>query len=221
MSDNAPVEPTIEEPAGAPPAEIAAVAPGAAPPAPAWNARRGIVRVVISILVFFTLMALLAKLAGPRIEGAGKAFVESFGYAGLALGTILADGFSLPPPPLFYIVIVATGVKSHVVGMSVISVASMIAGVIGYHLAKLLSARPFFRKRIDATRARMDGLFARYGIWAFAIASLTPLPFSFMCYTAGVYRLGPRMLALVCLFRVPRLLVMYWLIVAGWMTGSG
>lgn len=221
MSDNAPVEPTIEQPAGAPPAEIAADAPrDVSPSAPAWNARRGIVRMVLSLLGFFTFMAVLAKLAGPRIEGAGKTFVETFGYAGMALGTILADAFSLPPPPLFYIVIVATGAKSHVVGMTVISVASMVAGVIGYHLARVLSARPFFRKRIDATRARMDGLFARYGVWAFVIASFTPLPFSFMCYTAGVYRLGPRMLALLCLFRVPRLLAMYWLVVAGWMTGS-
>lgn len=213
MSDNRPVQPTIEE------SPAATATEGAAEP-PRWDARRGILRVVVSILVFFALMALLAKVAGPRIEGSGKAFVETFGYAGLAIGTILADGFSLPPPPLFYIVIVATGQSSHVVGMTVISAASMVAGVIGYHLAALLSSRPFFRKRIDATRARMDGLFKRYGVWAFLIASATPLPFSFMCYTAGVYRLGPRMLAMICVFRVPRLLVMYWLIVAGWMTGS-
>lgn len=198
----------------------AAAASEGAAEAPRWDARRGIFRAVVSVLVFFGLMATLAKLAGPRIEASGKAFVESFGYAGLALGTILADGFSLPPPPLFYIVIVATGKSSHLVGMTVISAASMVAGVIGYHLAALLAARPFFRKRIDATRARMDGLFKRYGVWAFLIASATPLPFSFMCYTAGVYRLGPRMLAFICVFRVPRLLVMYWLIVAGWMTGS-
>ena len=200
--------------------EAAAKAP-AAPVPVAFDARRSVLRIVISILVFFCLMALLAKVAGPRIEGTGRIFIERFGLGGLALGTILADAFSLPPPPLFYIVIVATGAGSHVVGMSVISVASMVAGVIGYHLASLLSARPFFRRRIDATRARMDPLFERYGVWAFAIASATPIPFSFMCYVAGVYRLRLRMLAFICITRVPRLLVMYWLVRAGWVTGSG
>ena len=34
-------------------------------------------------------------------------------------------------------------------------------------------------------------------------------------------RLRPWLFALVCLFRIPRLLVMYWLVRAGWMTGSG
>src|SRR5262249_20810824 len=135
-------------------------------------------------------------------------------------GTIAADAFSLPPPPLFYIVIVATGTASHVVGMTVICAASMLSGVIGYHLAGLLAARPFFRKRIDATRARMDPLFAKYGVWAFAIASATPIPYSWMIYVAGAYRVRWRLLALICVFRIPRLLVMYWLVIAGWMTGT-
>lgn len=186
-----------------------------------WDARRGLLRVGLSIGLFFAFMATLAKLAGPSIEGAGKLFIDRFGLAGLALGTICADAFSLPPPPLFYVVIVATGAGSHLPGMAVITVASLSAGVLGYHLSSLLSSRPFIRRRIDATRAKMDRLFERYGVWAFAIASLTPLPFSIMCYVAGIYRLKPRMMVFICLTRIPRLLVMYWLVRAGWVTGSG
>lgn len=189
--------------------------------APRWDARRAVIRIVVSLGLFFVFMAGLAKLFGPQIEGAGQAFVDRFGLVGLAAGMIFADAFSMPPPPLFYIVIVATNPESHVVGMAVISVASMIAGVIGYKLSALLSGRPFFQRRIDATRARMDKLFDRYGFWAFAIASATPMPFSIMCYVAGVYRVKPKLFALVLLFRIPRLLVMYWLARAGWMTGSG
>ena len=109
---------------------------------------------------------------------------------------------------------------SHLVGMTVITVASLIAGMIGSRLAQSLSQRPFFKRRIDATRAKMDPLMARYGIWAFAIASFTPMPFSIMCYVAGIYRVRPRLLAFVLLTRLPRLLVMYWLVRAGWLTGS-
>jgi uncharacterized membrane protein YdjX (TVP38/TMEM64 family) len=189
--------------------------------APLWDVRRAVVRIALSIGGFFLLMAALAKVLGPQIEAAGQVFVERFGLVGISLGMILADAFSLPPPPLFYILIVGTSPGSHVVGMTVISVASMVAGNIGYQLSSLLSARPFFRRRIDATRARMDKLFDRYGFWAFAIASASPMPFSLMCYVAGVYRIRPRLFALVCLMRVPRLLVMYWLVRAGWVTGGG
>lgn len=215
-----PVEPTADE------TEPLAAAPGAdraAPSAelPRWDARRGVVRLAVSLAVFFCAMALLAKLFGPHVESAGQAFVERFGLAGMAAGMFFADTFSMPPPPLFYIVIVATSAGSHLAGMAVISVASMAAGLLGYHLASLLSARPFFRRRIDATRARMDKLFQRYGAWAFAIASLTPIPFSILCYVAGVYRVRMRVLAVVLLFRVPRLVVMYWLVRAGWVTGGG
>lgn len=203
--------------------EAAPTNAAAAPPAEEgrWDARRAVIRIVVSLGLFFGFMAGLAKLFGPQIEAAGQLFVDRFGLAGLAGGMLFADALSMPPPPLFYILIVATNPGSHLVGMTVISIASMVAGMVGYKLSALLSARPFFRRRIDATRARMDKLFERYGFWAFAIASATPMPFSIMCYVAGVYRVKPKLFALVLLFRIPRLLVMYWLARAGWMTGSG
>jgi len=198
-----------------------ATAAGASPAEPGeWNARRGIFRIVLSLVGFFVVMALLAKFFGPQLEAAGKMFVDRFGLVGIGISIFLADAFSMPPPPLFYIIIVATGTASHVVGMTVICAASIAAGNVGYHLASRLASRPFFRRRIDKTRARMDKMFARYGVWAFVIASFTPMPFSFMCYVAGMYRIRPWLFAFVCFTRIPRLLVMYWLVVAGWMTGS-
>lgn len=218
------MDPTADEtPQRAAAPDPAGEARGSAPaaPLPRWDARKGIVRLVVSLAVFFAAMALLAKLFGPRVEAAGQLFIERFGVAGMAVGMFFADTFSMPPPPLFYIVIIATGAGSHVPGMAVISVSSMLAGLLGYRLASLLSARPFFRRRIDATRVRMDPLLARHGAWAFAIASITPVPFSILCYLAGIYRVRMRVFAIVLLFRVPRLLVLYWLVRAGWVTGGG
>jgi uncharacterized membrane protein YdjX (TVP38/TMEM64 family) len=192
-----------------------------APGAPPFDARRAVLRLALSLGGFFAFTALLAWLFGPQIEAAGRLFVDRFGLVGLALGTVLADAFSLPPPPLFYILIVATGPGSHLLGMTIISLASIAAGNLGYRMSALVATRPFFKRRIDATRARMDVLFDRYGVWAFAIASATPLPFSIMCYVAGIYRIRPRLFALVCLFRIPRLVVMYGVVQLGWMTGGG
>ncbi len=232
LRDERSVQPPSEETAEAKPASTGVASPAPAneplpanapPPAnepPRWDVRRAVIRIALSVGVFFAFMAALAKLLGPQIEALGQTFVDRFGLAGLAAGMMFADALSMPPPPLFYIVIVATNPESHLVGMTVISIASMLAGIIGYKLSALLASRPFFHRRIEATRARMDKLFERYGFWAFAIASLTPMPFSIMCYVAGVYRVKPKLFALVLLFRIPRLLVMYWLARAGWMTGG-
>jgi membrane protein YqaA with SNARE-associated domain len=203
---------------GEAPAGEAPLPPGKAP---VFNARRAVLRIAASLAGFFLFMTALAWLLGPQINSLSSGFIERFGLPGLALGTFMADAFSLPPPPLFYVIVVGTGSGSHLVGMTVVSLASVVAGNVGYRLSALVSARPFFKRRIDATRARMDVLFERYGVWAFAIASLTPLPFSLMCYVAGVYRIRPWLFALVCLFRIPRLLVMYWMVRAGWVTGGG
>ena len=203
--------------------EQAAAVPEVASPddAPRWDARRAVLRIALSLGIFFAFMTALAKLFGPQIDAAGQAFVERFGLLGIAGGMVFADALSMPPPPLFYIVILATQPGSHLWPMVVVSVASMFGGTVGFKLSGLLAARPFFQRRIDATRARMDRLFDLYGVWAFAIASLTPMPFSIICYVAGVYRVKPKLFALVLLFRVPRLVVMYLLARAGWMTGHG
>jgi membrane protein YqaA with SNARE-associated domain len=55
----------------------------------------------------------------------------------------------------------------------------------------------------------------KYGFWAVALGSVTPFPFSLACWSAGVMEIRwTTVLAASLLFRVPRFLIYYSLIVS-------
>lgn len=142
--------------------------------------------------------------------------MERFGLVGMFLGTFLADAFSFPIPPQFYMLTAISAGGPQVAPMIVISVASLVAGCTGYLLARHLARLRIIAARLERTRPRIDRLFERYGYWAIAVGSLTPVPFSMLCYLSGLYRIPPRYFVTLVLFRVPRLIVFYALIRLGW-----
>jgi membrane protein YqaA with SNARE-associated domain len=118
----------------------------------------------------------------------------------------------VPIPPQVYMLASIAGGASPVGTITVVCVSSLLAGAVGYRLAGRLSELPFLRGRIAAARPRLDPLFARYGVWAVAIGTVTPMPYSVLCYLAGLYRLPPRLFGLLLLFRIPRIVFFYVLI---------
>ena len=65
-------------------------------------------------------------------------------------------------------------------------------------------------------KIRVERLRGRYGAWGMVVASLSPIPFSLLCYFTGAYRLGRRDALIVLGMRVPRLAIFYALIALGW-----
>ncbi|WP_434042318.1 MULTISPECIES: YqaA family protein [Sorangium] len=171
---------------------------------------------MLSLGALFGLIALAAHLARDQLDALGRGFVQRFGLAGMFVGTYLADAFSFPIPPQFYMLTAISSGGSQVAPMVVISVASLLAGYTGYRLANHLTRFRIFAARLERTRSRIDRLFERYGYWAIAIGSVSPVPFSMLCYLSGLYRIPPRYFFTLVLFRVPRLLIFYALIRLGW-----
>lgn len=165
-----------------------------------------------AIALLGVVLFVLGATCRPEIERIGRFFVARFGFVGLAVGVLLADAFTFPVPPQAFMLASLAGGASPVITVAITCAASLVAGNIGYRLAGRFAEVRFFRARIDAARPRLDPLFQRYGVWAIAIGSLTPVPYSVLCYLAGIYRLPPRLFALLLLFRVPRILFFYVLI---------
>ena len=175
----------------------------------AWRLTLQTLGAIALLGAFFYVLGATCK---PEIERIGRVFVERLGFAGVAVGVFLADAFTFPVPPQVYMLAALAGGASPAITVTVTCASSLVAGNVGYRLAARLSGVSFFRARIDAARPRLDPLFRRYGVWAVAIGSLTPMPYSILCYLAGIYRLPPRLFALLLLFRVPRILFFYVLI---------
>lgn len=180
---------------------------------------RALLQLALALGALLGAVALASWLAREELEALGRGFVARFGIGGMFVGTFLADAFSFPVPPQFYMLTAITGGGSQPAALGAISAASLLAGQTGYQLAGRLSRVRLFARRIEASRPRIDRLFARYGYWAIAVASVTPIPFSVLCYISGLYRIPPRYFAALLLFRVPRLIAYYGLIRLGWGQG--
>jgi membrane protein YqaA with SNARE-associated domain len=169
-----------------------------------------------SLLVIVLVVGTLAHWARPQCEGLARGFVGRFGYWGMALGTLLADAFHFPIPPQFYMLLSIASGASVSVSMAAIVSASVLAGGVGYHTARLVSKSEWIATRTAGSRRMLERAVLRFGARAALLASVLPIPYSVLCYLAGLNRMPQRFLLLLCLCRIPKLFVFYWLVHWGW-----
>lgn len=175
-----------------------------------------IMRLLFVLVIVCAVAALLAAHFRPQAEGVARAFVATFGVAGMALGTFLADGFQFPIPPQFYMLLAVASGFSPVASFAAIAVASLLAGGLGYRLCALASRWRWLARKTSKQRELLQRAFERYGHRAALLAMLLPIPYSLLCYLAGLGRLPRTFLLLLSLYRVPKLLGFYLLVYLGW-----
>ena len=164
----------------------------------------------------FVVMVALAILFREPLERVGHAFVDHFGYWGMALGTLIADGFHFPIPPQFYMLMAVTSGSSQPIALGAIAAGSLVGGFAGYSLAhRIVNWRPIAR-RLQRSQHVAAAAFSRFGYRAAIIASLLPIPYSVLCYLAGIQRLPRRIFAVLSLCRLPKLLMFFYMVELGW-----
>ncbi len=202
-----------------PPLETSSVQGPTAAAAAGPDLRKLVVRLGIGLLLLVLLVALLAWLFKSELEGLGRGFVDRFGLGGMVLGSLLADGFNVPIPPQFYMLM---GLSSGVPALETllaVNLGSFIGAWCGYLLTSRASHFGPIARRLADTRRITASVFSRYGSRSVIVASILPVPYSGLCYMAGLARLPARGFALISLIRVPRLVIYYYLIQLGWLAG--
>lgn len=175
-----------------------------------------VAQVFLPLVGVFVAVSLGAALFRPELKTLGVVFVNRFGYAGMAVGAFVSDAFMFPIPPQFYMLTAVTAGAPQLPSVTVICVSSVLAANVAYRIATSIARIPFMHNRIERSRVKIDPLFAKYGYYAVAIGAILPIPFSLLCYLAGLYRVPYRVYAVLVLLRVPRLLAFYLLIRLGW-----
>lgn len=171
-------------------------------------------RVAVGVVVLFALLIGLGVLLKDPVLGMSVAFVDRFGPGGVFMGVVFTDA---APLGLTHEPILLAGYAGGLSFGTVFAVgagASVFAGVLGWLCGGLLGRVPTIRRWFK--RYRVDAFMTRYGVWAVAVAALTPFPFSIATWSAGIAGLGFGPLLLGCLFRVPKVLFYFGLIVFGW-----
>lgn len=173
-------------------------------------------RFVAGAALLLTIVFVVSQQLGPRLEPYAASFVARYGYLGMAVGAFVSDLTTFPIPPQFYMVTAVSAGAPWPRAFAAIAAGSIVGGLLGSRLGVRLAGLPFIHARVESTRPWVDRLMKRYGHWGLVVASLSPIPFSLLCYLTGIYRLGGRGAAIVLGMRVPRLAIFYGLIALGW-----
>jgi membrane protein YqaA with SNARE-associated domain len=177
---------------------------------------RLVLRFVLGLLVMCVLAGVVGYLARKPAEALALGFVSRFGVWGMALGTLLADSFHFPVPPQFYMLLAVASNTPTVHAFPAIAAASLVSGGIGYQLAKWASQVAWLAGKTERYRRVLAAAFERRGYRIALVASLLPIPYSLLCYLAGLNRMPAAFLALIGVCRVPKLLGFYGLVYFGW-----
>lgn len=173
-------------------------------------------RFALVLVVMLLVVAAAAHFLRPIAEPLARDFVERFGITGMALGTLLADGLHFPVPPQFYMLLAIASQTPLSQGFTAIAAGSVVAGGVGYAISERLSRLRWLARRTQRLRRLLEGSFQRRGYAAAFLLTLLPIPFSVLCYLAGLNRLPLKFLGLLALLRIPKLAVFYLLLHLGW-----
>jgi membrane protein YqaA with SNARE-associated domain len=175
---------------------------------------------VLGVVGLVAVVSLLGHHYRAELESMGRTILDRFGYVGIALGTFIADGIHFPIPPQFYMLASIAAGWSVLWTLVAVCMGSMLGGVTAYSIARKASHLRVFQRLLARTQRKVDSLFARFGYWAVALVSLTPIPFSMLCYVAGAHRMRARMFVVLSLFRIPKLVLYFYVVKLGWASGG-
>jgi membrane protein YqaA with SNARE-associated domain len=136
------------------------------------------------------------------------------GPLGLAACVFIADAITSPFPPDLVLIVVAKSAlaASSVWFVPVLGAVSAVAGNVGFLLGRKLGETRLGESFIGRFRTRHLPAVGRYGWIAIVIGALTPVPFSVTCWLAGMLRMRWATVAAVCLLRIPRFILYYWIL---------
>ncbi|MDZ4725751.1 MAG: VTT domain-containing protein [Leptospira sp.] len=150
-----------------------------------------------------------------------KVFVNEFGYLGLFFGMILSDSLPAFIPPDAFLMLSISGDLNSIYTITAMSIGSIIGGSIAYLIGRFLIPRFHLgRKFVLNYEDKFLPYVRRYGFFAVVIAALTPIPYSWMAYTVGTFKMPFRLFFLGSLFRIIRITIYYYAILIGWISGA-
>lgn len=180
--------------------------------------RRSLVILGIAVVVIFGLAWLAKELLGSELEAATSWLTNAVGYPGVFLGVWVVDTFTLPiSPDLILAVIANPGSSLNTwLALTVMCIASISGGHVAYFLARRVGRVAWVQRHLHRSLPQGRALFKRFGFWAVAIAGLTPVPFSIVCWFAGLYEMRLGSFSAATLARIPRFIGWYYLILLGY-----
>jgi membrane protein YqaA with SNARE-associated domain len=122
--------------------------------------------------------------------------------------------FGLVPPEFFMMiwVLYKVSVSDYIINLSILTVLSYIAGLIGYFIGRNFSKSSFYIHIRERYLVQYQRSLRKYGGYLVFVGAVTPIPFSATCMLAGSVNLPLRSFLLISIARVFRFLVYGWMV---------
>jgi len=122
--------------------------------------------------------------------------------------------FGLVPPEFFMMLWKLHGVSvmQFVINLTILTLLSYVAGIIGYYIGKFFSKTPFYKKISEKYLEEYQDSLKRYGGYLVFVGAVTPVPFSATCMLAGSVDLPFKTFLLICITRIIRFAVYGWMV---------
>lgn len=174
--------------------------------------RDNLINAVFSLVMFVLAMSALGPLFEDELAVGTNWMVERIGFLGLCLILLVTDTLVTPFPYDILLLVIAKSPLSEqwTVYVLLLGMISCLAGMLGWGIGLWLGHFEFVKGIFGEFKEDYREFILRYGFWAVAIGSITPLPFSVTCWTAGVIGVHGVMVLLAALIsRIPRFVLYY------------
>ncbi len=172
----------------------------------------------LGILLLIALVIFLGRYVRTPLENLSIVFVEWFGYFGLFVGMILSDSLPLFIPPDAFLMLAISGNLEASTTIGTCSLGSILGGCLAYSFGRYVIPNSHLgRKWLLKHEEALVPWIRKYGVGAVILAALTPIPYSWMAYAVGTFRLSFGLFVFGSFFRVIRFAVYYYAILGGWL----
>ena len=176
-----------------------------------------IIQSILGILVVLVLIILLGKLIHEPILYFSQKFIDIFGVFGVGLGILISDSLPAFMIPDAFLVFAVAGNLGDLEVITFASIGSLIGGSNSYLVGRfILPKLKIGRDMITKNETKLVPYIEKYGMWAVVIAATTPLPYSWMSFLVGSFKMSYLKFMISSLTRIPRFVIYYYAIKMGW-----
>jgi membrane protein YqaA with SNARE-associated domain len=131
----------------------------------------------------------------------------------LSIFTVSEIVFGILPPEIFMLIWQTKGlISEYVFNLSVLTVISYGAGILGYFIGYTFTKTEIFKKIYDRYLKSYEGKLKKYGGFLVVVGAVTPIPYSATCMLAGSVHYPFKTFLLICITRVLRFAVYGWMV---------